>query len=231
METGDDGFFIISHRGASAYKPENTLSSFRTAIEMGAGLIELDVRKTLDNRLVVMHDSKIDRTTNGSGHVRDKTFEELRTYDAGNGEKIPELGEVLSLGKGKTRFVIEVKEEKTEDEIILAVKEHGLTEDVFLVSFKKKVIKYIKTLEPGIMTGLITILPLKVVSKGIECHADAVAVGKYFINEKLIREAHNNGLYIFAWTVDDTKRCLRLREMGVDGVVTNKPDILDMVVT
>ncbi len=123
MEASEKDFFIISHRGASAYLPENTLSSFRKAIELGADLIELDVRKTKDDKLVVIHDSKVDRTTNGFGRVIEKTQEELRQYDAGSGEKIPLLEEVLALDNGDIGFVIELKEERTEDEVIETMKD------------------------------------------------------------------------------------------------------------
>lgn len=227
MESSENKFFIISHRGASAYLPENTLSSFRKAIEMGADLLELDVRKTKDDRLVVIHDNKIDRTTNGLGPVRDKTLEELREYNAGSGEKIPVLEEVFSLDNGDIGFAIELKEERTEDQVIEMIREYGITNRVFLLSFRKKVIKYIKTLAPEIRTALISFLPFGVVGKGIECSTDAIGVSKFFINRRLVEEAHNNGLHIFAWTVDDPARCRELKGLGVNGVVTNRPDILN----
>ena len=88
-------FLLISHRGASHYEPENTLRSFRKALEMGSSAIEFDVRKSCDGRLVVIHDSKVDRTTDGKGAVSGKTLDELKSLDAGCGERIPTLEEVF----------------------------------------------------------------------------------------------------------------------------------------
>lgn len=229
METGEKSFYIIAHRGASAYMPENTVASFRKAIELNADLIELDVRRTLDNRLVVIHDSKIDRTTNGSGYVCEKTLDELRQYDAGDGEQIPTLEEVLELANDGTGFVIELKEERTEDQVIDITKQFGIAERVFLVSFKSKVIKYIKTAEPSVRSALISLHPFRVVEKGLKCGADAIGLSKYFINERLVQSTHNNDMLIFAWTVDSPARARKLREMNVDGIVTNKPDIMDQM--
>lgn len=226
MRASENDFLIISHRGASAYMPENTMGSFRKAIEMNADMIELDVRKTRDDMLVVIHDSKIDRTTDGTGYVRDKTFDELRQYDAGTGERIPSLEEVFTLGREHAGYVIELKEERTEDQVIGMIKDYGFEDRVFLVSFRKKVIKYIKTVEPGIKTALITVIPFGVLKKGLQCGADAIGVSKYFINKRLVINARNNDLFIFAWTVDDPGRCRDLKNLGLNGVVTNKPDIL-----
>ena len=103
-------FYKIAHRGASAYEPENTLRSFRRALDMGADLIEFDIRMSSDGHLIVIHDKKVDRTTDGTGLVREMTLGQLKKLDAGKGEKIPTLEEVIDFGKGKTRFVIELKE-------------------------------------------------------------------------------------------------------------------------
>ena len=226
MNNPGQDFFIISHRGASAYMPENTIASFQRAIDMNTDMIELDVRRSLDNRLVVIHDSKLDRTTNGKGPVARKTYKELSGYDAGEGEKIPLLEDVFSLGKNKTRFVIELKEERTEEEVLKMIKDFGIRDDVFIVSFKKKVIRYITTLEKTIKTGLITFLPFNIIENGLVCNSQAIAVYKYFVTENLISKARLNNLYIFAWTVDEPTKCRQLRHMGINGVVTNKPDIL-----
>jgi glycerophosphoryl diester phosphodiesterase len=102
---------IVAHRGASAYEPENTIRSFDNAFQLGADFVELDVRLSKDGSLVVIHDEAVDRTTNGSGLVRDLTLSELKLLDAGKGEKIPTLEEVLELfSEPEHKFFIEVKE-------------------------------------------------------------------------------------------------------------------------
>ncbi len=219
-------FFKIAHRGASAYEPENTLRSFRRAIDMGAEMMELDVRLSSDGHLVVIHDKKVDRTTNGKGFVREMTLSDLRKLDAGKGEKIPTFEEVIDLAKGKIKLVVELKDKGTEEKVIKLIKESGLIDDVFLVSFHCDLVKRAKSLEPRIRTGLIMLFSFDTVAKGKECHVDAVAPSHYFITSGMVERVHKSGMYLFTWTVDDPKKAKKLKEMGVDGIVTNKPDLI-----
>jgi glycerophosphoryl diester phosphodiesterase len=218
-------FIKIAHRGASAYEPENTIRSFKRAIEMKADMIEFDVRLSRDGHLVIMHDERVDRTTNGDGLVREKKLSELRELDAGEGEKIPTLEEVIDLAKGKTGFVIELKESGTEEGVIKLVKGSGLTE-AFIVSFHQNLIKRVKDLEPGIKTGLILYSSPDPIRLAKECLADAVAPFHDFVTKGLVEKAHNSGLIIITWTVDSREEAKKLRDRGVDGIVTNRPDLV-----
>ncbi|MBI2486043.1 MAG: glycerophosphodiester phosphodiesterase [Deltaproteobacteria bacterium] len=219
-------FYKIAHRGASAYEPENTLRSFKRAIEIGAEMMEFDVRFSQDGHLVIIHDKKVDRTTNGHGLVREMTLSELKKLDAGKGEKIPTLEEVFDFGKGTIKFVVELKDRGTEEKVINLVRDKGLIDDVFLVSFHCDLIKRAKSLEPRIRTGLIMLFSFDTVGKGKECRADAVAPSQYFITRGMVEKVNKNGMFLFAWTVDDPKKAKKLKEIGVDGIVTNKPDLL-----
>jgi glycerophosphoryl diester phosphodiesterase len=220
-------FFKIAHRGASAYEPENTLRSFRRAIELGADMIEFDVRLSLDGHPVIIHDKKVDRTTNGHGLVREMTLSELKKLDAGKGEKIPTLEEVIEFGKGKTRFVVELKEGGTEEKVMEIIRrENNLIEDVFIVSFHRNLVKRVKELEPKIRAGLIFLFSFSPVRNGRECLADAVAPFHLFVTKGLVEKAHKSGMFFFTWTVDDPKRAKKLKDMGVDGIVTNRPDLI-----
>jgi len=219
-------FFRIAHRGASAYEPENTLRSFRKAIELGTDMIELDVRRALDGRLVVIHDSKVDRTTNGSGPVRSKSFDELRALDAGMGERIPTLEEAVECGAGRTKFVIELKEDGLEERVIRVIKDFGVTEDVFIVSFKSVRLRAVKELEPDLKTGLILFASADPLKAAGACRADAVAPFRWFITRGLAERARASGMYLFTWTVDEKEKAERLRDMGVSGIVTNRPDLI-----
>jgi len=105
-------FLKIGHRGAMGYEPENTLRSFKKALDLKVDMIELDVYVCKSDELIVIHDDKVDRTTNGQGYVVNKTFEELRTLDAGKNEKIPTLSEVLNLVNRKAKLNIELKGKK-----------------------------------------------------------------------------------------------------------------------
>jgi glycerophosphoryl diester phosphodiesterase len=224
--SGEPSFVKIAHRGASAYEPENTIRSFRKAIELGTDMVELDVRKSLDGRLVVIHDSKVDRTTDGRGLVRSKSLDELKELDAGKGERIPTLEEALESAAGKTRFVIELKEDGLEERVIGAVKDYGLMDDVIVISFKVVRLRAVKELEPGLKTGLILFASANPLGIARMCRADAVAPFRWFITRGLAERARDAGMRLFAWTVDDREKAERLRELGVCGIVTNKPDLI-----
>jgi glycerophosphoryl diester phosphodiesterase len=219
-------FIKIAHRGASAYEPENTLRSFKRAIEMRADMIEFDVRLSRDGHLVIIHDERVDRTTNGKGLVREKTLSELRRLDAGEGEKIPTFEEVIDLARGRTGFVIELKESGTEGGVITLVRENGLIWDVFVVSFYQDLVKRVKDLEPEIKTGLILYSSTDPIGLAKGCLADAVAPFHSFVTEDLVKKAHNSGLIIITWTVDIREEAEMLRDMGLDGIVTNRPDLI-----
>ena len=223
---GSDFFVKIAHRGASAYEPENTLASFKKAIDMNADLIEFDVRLSQDSHPVVIHDYKVDRTTDGSGLVEHKTLSELKELDAGNGEKIPTLEEVLEMFGGKTRFAIELKENGLEDKIVKLIQKHSLVEDSFILSFKPKRLKVIKLLEPSIRTCLISFMSVNFINNALSCGADAVAPFHWFISDNTVRRARESGLHLFTYVVNESVKARELKERGVQGIVTNRPDIL-----
>jgi len=227
-KTADD-FIIIAHRGASEYEPENTFSSFDKAIELGADMMEFDVRLSLDNKLVVVHDPRVNRTTDGKGKVRDKTARELLALDAGGGNKIPLVEEIFKRYAGKIKFVIELKDYNTEEPILELIEQYGIIDDVYIVSFSKRILKKIKILEPDITTGLIKVLPTNIAKDCKYCGADVIAVLRYFINKKLVEKTRKDNLLLFAWTVNDPVQCVQFRKMGIVGVVTNKPDVLKLV--
>ncbi|HEX3034014.1 MAG TPA: glycerophosphodiester phosphodiesterase family protein [Thermodesulfobacteriota bacterium] len=221
-------FVKIAHRGASAYEPENTLLSFKRAMEMRADMIELDVRLSCDGRIVVIHDKELDRTTSGNGLVREKTLRELKELDAGKGEKIPTLEEVVDLVRGRTGLVIELKEPGIEGRVVSLVRENDLVGEVFIVSIYQDVLQKVKELEPEAKTGLILFYSPDPISLAKECFADVVAPFHNLVTRGLVEKAHENNLALITWTVDIPTRAEELIIMGVDGIVTNKPDIFNL---
>src|SRR5438128_9729497 len=155
------------HRGNPDEFPENTLASFRSAIDLGVDVIELDVHRSEDGGLPVIHDHLLDRTTDGSGLVRDHTMAELKRFDAGSwkdprfaGERIPSLDEVLALAKGKIGVAIEIKNlplhyAGIEEAVVQTVRETEMVGDVVVISFDHRSIKRIGELEPLILTGVL----------------------------------------------------------------------------
>lgn len=219
-------FLKIAHRGASAYEPENTLRSFKKALELGVGAVELDVRAAKDFELVVIHDHKIDRTTNGRGFVKNFSLPEIRKLDAGKGERVPTLRESLELLRGKTTVFVELKERGTEAKAVALIEELRMEEEVFVVSFEVESITRVKKLNRGIKTGLISVLPVGMVAKALEANADAVLPKHELVSKDFVDRAHANKLFVFAWTVDDAGEARRLKDLGVDGIASNRPDIL-----
>ena len=145
----------IGHRGARAYEPENTLRSFKKALEIGVDAVELDVRKTKDNQLVVIHDADVKRTTDGKGLVGELTLKKIKEFSAEKGEKIPTLKESLDFLDKKVKILIELKEADVEKQVLTAVRENGLQKNVILVSFIDEVLQKIREMDKEVEIGLI----------------------------------------------------------------------------
>jgi len=227
----ENGVLIVAHRGASAYEPENTLRSFKKALAFRPFAIECDVRATKDDKLVVIHDSRIDRTTNGKGFVRDFMFRELRKFDAGKGEKIPSLQEVLSFIKNKKpMLIIEMKEPGTEKAIVELVKKNKLGSKIIIVSFYASAIKKIKKFS-NIKTGFIfsRVQPSEAVTIAIKAKADFLLPRYNLVTPELVKKAHEKNLQVITWTVDEKKLALKLIAFGIDGIASNKPDLLENI--
>lgn len=222
---------VVAHRGASGYAPENTLAAVKLATEMKADMTEFDVYKSKDGVIVVMHDETVNRTTNGKGKIEEMTLKELQTLDAGSkydkkfaGEKIPTLEEIIKLAKGKILLNIEIKGAGCEKGIVGLVKKYGMQDKVLVSSFHHEYLQTVKELNPDIRTGaLVNFSPdiQKIVS---EIKADALNIMWLGFNEKVFKEAKDNGLAVFVWTVNDETGMKKMVEAGVDGIITNYPD-------
>ena len=221
-------FFIIGHRGACYYEPENTLRSFKKALKLKCKYIECDVRLTKDNKIVIMHDETVNRTTNGKGSVKDFTLKELKKLNAGKGEKIPTLQEYINLLKNKTIMVIEIKKDKDiVKRLIKAIRKNKIEDKILIVSFHPNYLKEIKKHNKNIKTGLLSVRPLLLIKKARRCKADLVSVYHGFLSKKLIKKIHKNNLKIFAYErVKENlseKNIKKLINLGLDGMALNKP--------
>ena len=222
----------IGHRGAMGYAPENTLKSFKKALELNVDAVELDIYVCKSGELVVIHDDKVNRTTNGKGYVVEKTFEELSTLDAGEGEKIPKLSEVLDLIDRKVKVNIELKGVKTakpvHELIEKYVKNKGWEYDDFLISsFNHYELKKFRKLNPKIKIGaLISGIPIGFSKFAKMLNVDSVNLCFEFINQEFVDDAHNRNLKVYVWTVNDSDHIESMKTFGVDGIFSNFPDRL-----
>jgi glycerophosphoryl diester phosphodiesterase len=214
--------FIIGHRGARGIEPENTLLAVRKGMAC-ADYVEVDVRLSHDRIPVIMHDPSLDRTTNGTGPVKEYTLKELKTLDAGRGEQIPTLEEVCSLVKGHCGLFVEIKEPGSES-LICSVLRQNPPENLFIVSFHPECILSAKDLLPGVKAGIIhsqarSDLPGD--AEGIK--ADAVLVKFELLTGELVRACRKKNLIIISWTLDKPEEFRIAQKIGIDGLATDDP--------
>lgn len=227
----DKSCLKIGHRGACGYAPENTLQSIQKALDCNVDMIEIDLFCCQSGEVVVFHDQRLERTTNGKGYLHRKTLEELKKLDAGNGEKIPTLKEVLDLVNRKTKINCELKGKKTLRPVIKIieqyVREKGWKYDDFIISSYKrsKLRKIPKATHSKIPIGIIvTHYQLGFIQFAQKINAYSIHINRKLVNQCVINEAHQNNFKIFVWTVNDPKEIKELKEMGVDGIFSDFPD-------
>jgi len=234
--------WIIAHRGASGYAPENTIAAFRTAVEMGAAFIETDLHLTRDARFVAIHDSTLQRTTNGSGAVRDFTLAELKELDAGRwfdhafiGEHIPTLEEVLTFGRDHDVLIyLELKYDVAwgmHHALAAALREAGDVARSIVISFDPGTLDSLRKHDPAIMTGLL------VEERRPDTVGTAVGAGARqlcprgdLITSDFVNEAHLSDLQVATWTINQPDQMRRVISAGVDGIMSDYPNRLKSVI-
>ena len=235
---------VWAHRGASDYAPENTLEAFDLAVRQGADGVELDVQMTKDGKLVVAHDETIDRVSNGSGRIIDHTLEELReftfnkTHPEYTSARIPTLKEVYELLHPAGLTVnVELKTgivlyQGLEEKVLKLAKKMDMEDRVIYSSFYHKSLMKLKKLDPTVKTGILYSDGwMDVVKYGKRLHADALHPALYHLqSEKLVKQAKEQGLRLNVWTVDQKEEMELLTKLGVNAIITNRPDICRKVV-
>ncbi|MEQ8169566.1 MAG: glycerophosphodiester phosphodiesterase family protein [Candidatus Eremiobacterota bacterium] len=237
--SGKEKTLSIAHRGGADIRPENTMSAFENAINIGADYIELDVHLSKDGVPVVIHDSGLERTTDGKGKVEDKTLEELKKLDCGKwfseefrGEKISALEEVMELVKGKIKLAIEIKnckdlDDGIEEKIITLAGNHDMLQDIIIISFSYDRIKKVNELDGSITTGFLYGGSKRDVCKmAIDAGIDYICPHWMPVTEELIKEAHSYNLRVNIWTVNNPALMKKFIDMGADAITTDRPDYL-----
>jgi glycerophosphoryl diester phosphodiesterase len=231
---------VVAHRGASGLAPENTLAAFRLALDLGAPAVECDVHLSADGAPLVIHDDRVDRTTTGSGSVADLTLAQLRALDAGArldprfaGERIPTLPEVLETAAGRARVFVELKVgggAPLVEASLAAIA--GAGADVAVISFDPEIVRLVDQRRPDLPLGLLVSRQRVLQGSVAATLAQAKDLGAGFISpheadadEAFVVQAHDAGLPVSVWTVDDGERMQALAGLGVDAITTNRPDV------
>jgi glycerophosphoryl diester phosphodiesterase len=230
----------IGHRGASGYCPENTMASYKKAIELGADFLEVDIHLSKDDVLVVHHDSTLDRTTNGKGNLRDYTAAELKELDAGSwyhsrykNERIPLLREVLENFGSEVGILIELKhpsaypgiEEKLAEELGKYYECSTRKNQIMVHSFDMESMKRFHQLMPDIQVGVLIkrrINDQKL--KEIAEFASFLNPKQTILNTQLQMRIQKHGMRVFTWTVNNKKQIRMFKMMQVDGIISDFPD-------
>ncbi|MBV8660797.1 MAG: glycerophosphodiester phosphodiesterase [Candidatus Dependentiae bacterium] len=227
---------IIGHRGACGYAPENTLSSFQKALDLGVDIIELDVHVCATGEVVVIHDDTVNRTTNGSGYVADMTFNELRSLVVGGTEQIPTLQEVIELVNRQVPINIELKGSFTAEpvaEILAMFIENGWSSDDFMVSsFQHDRVAIFQLFCPDVRTGLLfdDANYDDFIDIALFYEVDFIAfsyklfVPEVVISQEFIDDAHFFDLQLFVFTINGSQTANLLASMNIDGIFTDYPD-------
>jgi glycerophosphoryl diester phosphodiesterase len=230
----------FAHRGASAVCPENTMAAFRKGLELGATGIETDVQMTKDGGLVIIHDETLNRTTSGTGYVKDKTIREILDLDAGSwfgpefkGEHLPLLEDLLDLLQGRDTILnIELKNGTflypgMEEKVIAAVRDFNMSDRVVISSFNHYSLAYCHSLAPEIKTGILYVEGLyRPWDYAATLGATALHANHSSVLPEFVAEATKHGIACHPWTVNDPARMKDLVEAGVSGIITDHPDLL-----
>jgi glycerophosphoryl diester phosphodiesterase len=222
---------IIGHRGASAYAPENTLAAFELAAEQGADGVELDVQLSRDGRLVIIHDFDVSRTTNGQGRVAELTVAELQAFDAGQGQKIPTLDDLFESMGPRLLYNIEIKyfgwrDRGVETAVADRIAAYQLENYVLVSSFNPLAVRRARRHLPQSV-------PVALIRGGgwmkytyFAADGEADHPHHSLVDDAYMAWAKKRGYQTNVWTVDDPAVAQRLVRLGVNGLITNKPDLI-----
>lgn len=236
---------IIAHRGNSGPSPENTRLAINQAIDLGVDMVEVDIHISQDGIPVLIHHSRLENTTNGQGHVTEHTLSELRLLDVGGwkapefaGERILTLHDVLDLARNRISLNLDIKTERVIPATIKTIQEMRVLNQVVISGCTQDCVKDIRSQEPQLtvllnldakleqlaLTGPAVLFRSRCLTVAEQSGAVGINIAHVFVNRPLVQQAHQKGLSVWAWTVDDEERVQELLEMGVDSITTNWPE-------
>ena len=229
---------VIAHRGAAASAPENTLASVERAIDQGADYVEIDVQETADDQIAVLHDSDLMKVAGVDLKIWDATLERLAGIDIGSwfapefhGERVPLLREVLERARDRARVMIELKyyghDIALAQRVVDIVEGLGQAGNVVAMSLEYDQVRKMRELRPKWTLGLLT---AKAVGDLTTLDADFLAVNAGIATRSFVRRAHARGKKVYVWTINDPVQMFRMLNLGVDGLITDKPAIARWVI-
>ena len=224
---------VIAHRGASGHRPENTIAAYELAVAQRADMIEIDLHRTRDGAVVITHDELLDGL-GGQGEIADATLAEVRALDAGDGERVPLLDEVLDRFAARIPFNLELKQStrgpypELERLAIEAVARRGVLDQTLFSSFYDPVLETLRKESEAVRIALLLSrrYPEGWAERARALGAEALNPEAVLVDRELVERAHGEGLAVYVFTVDAPDAMERLLEMGVDGIFTNVPDVL-----
>jgi len=236
----------IGHRGAWGYEPENTILSFKKAVELGADFVELDVHLTKDNQLIVIHDETLNRTTTGKGKVKEKTLAEIRkSRTKAKSQPIPTLQEVVDELKGKIKIDVELKGGVAAEQVAELIAQNRMEKEIIVSSSEPHRLRIVKRKIPSLETALIyystkttwriipfallniLIFPISkqiIIRRARYAQVDHINLFFVFASKRFVARLHKLGFRVSAWTVNGKKLIKRMIENGVDGIISKYPD-------
>jgi len=237
---------ISAHRGASYFAPENTIASVKKALELNVDRIEIDIQRTQDSVIVVLHDQTIDRTTNGQGRAIDLTFEQILQYDIvdneGNVHKIPTLEQVIQTVNGQAKLLIEIKHghdfyPNIERQVIELLRAHDAVEWAIIHTFHNDVLRKLREhcmeielhkLFVGRIPFTNIIFGKRFINLNNPLFETVTEFSSHhrFANRALVRRIHRHGKKLNVWTPKNDRRIERLINRGVDGIITDNPKLV-----
>lgn len=218
---------IVGHRGARGLEPENTIRSFRRALELGVDVIECDVHMTQDGYAILMHDHTVDRTTNGTGAPGNFTFDAIRRLDAGQGEKVPTLEELIELVQGKVELHIELKDPTALVPVLAIVNARRVRDQVFLTSGDTELLRRLRSADSGIrVEHIFGSPPPDAVQRAVDVQAQRLSCRFNHLTQAFVDGSHRHGLEVIAWPPNTPAEQRYAIGFGVDIICTDRPDVL-----
>ncbi len=220
-------FAVVGHRGAKGECAENTLSCLNYALEVGADVVEVDVRETKDGKLIILHDEIFERVAGVNLSPKGLTYDEIRERIRVFGEySVPTLEEVLDLVKDRAGLFVEIKEPPTVEKVVRTLESFGLTHTVAVISFYEEALKGVRELNPNLVTGYIYVKPQNAIITAKRVGAKIILPRYPLATSKAVAFAHRLKLKVVPWVVNDDKTLERVLKADSDGIATDYPSWL-----